>query len=232
MNIKSNFLIFLILLLQFSFSNIWDNIYTQSNSPHFIIDDNFEINLLNIETNSTAGELLLSSELGLIKLSLILSELNTNDSFIQIIINFNNGKIYFDTEEKCLYKYMSLVEQLSPKFIVSAYDLLSYFSEDENNYHYIITNPFEISDNYNDTVLLLANNILNDFENNFKRYETIYDKNLYADFIIGKKENKIKGIDIKTSYGLINFKTEFKAYNLTIEQFFGIHDPEQCVEYQ
>ena len=231
MNIIFNILIFLFLLFQFSFSNIWDNIYTQSNSPHFIIDDNFQIDLLNIETNATAGELLLSSELRLIKLSLILSELNTNDSFIQIIINFNNGKIYFDTEEKCLYKYMSLIEQLSPKFIVSAYDLLSYFSQDENNYHYIITNPFEFSDN-NTKVLLLANNILNDFENNFKRYESIYDKDLYADFIIDKNERKIKGIDIKTSYGLINFKTDFKAYNITKEQFFGIHDPEQCVEYQ
>ena len=120
---------------------------------------------------------------------------------------------------------------MSPKFIVSAYDLLSYFSQDENNYHYIITNPFEFSDN-NTKVLLLANNILNDFENNFKRYETIYDKDLYADFIIDKNERKIKGIDIKTSYGLINFKTDFKAYNITKEQFFGIHDPEQCVEYQ
>ena len=231
MNIIFNILIFLFLLFLFSISNIWDNIYTQSNSPHFIIDDNFQIDLLNIETNATAGELLLSSELRLIKLSLILSELNTNDSFIQIIINFNNGKIYFDTEEKCLYKYMSLIEQLSPKFIVSAYDLLSYFSQDENNYHYIITNPFEFSDN-NTKVLLLANNILNDFENNFKRYESIYDKDLYADFIIDKNERKIKGIDIKTSYGLINFKTDFKAYNITKEQFFGIHDPEQCVEYQ
>ena len=231
MNIIFNILIFLFLLFQFSFSNIWDNIYTQSNSPHFIIDDNFQIDLLNNETNATAGELLLSSELRLIKLSLILSELNTNDSFIQIIINFNNGKIYFDTKEKCLYKYMSLIEQLSPKFIVSAYDLLSYFSQDENNYHYIITNPFEFSDN-NTKVLLLANNILNDFENNFKRYESIYDKDLYADFIIDKNERKIKGIDIKTSYGLINFKTDFKAYNITKEQFFGIHDPEQCVEYQ
>ena len=228
MNIIFNILIFL--LFQFSISNIWDNIYTQSNSPHFIIDDNFQIDLLNIETNATAGELLLSSELRLIKLSLILSELNTNDSFIQIIINFNNGKIYFDTEEKCLYKYMSLIEQLSPKFIVSAYDILSYFSEDENNYHYIITNPFEFSNN--NKVLLLANKILNDFENNFKRYESIYDKDLYADFIIDKNESKIKGIDIKTSYGLINFKTEFKAYNITKEQFFGIHDPEQCVQYQ
>ena len=231
MNIIFNILIFLFLLFQFSISNIWDNIYTQTNSPHFIIDDNFQIDLLNIETNATAGELLLSSELRLIKLSLILSELNTNDSFIQIIINFNNGKIYFDTEEKCLYKYISLIEQLSPKFIVSAYDLLSYFSQDENNYHYIITNPFEFSDN-NTKVLLLANNILNDFENNFKRYESIYDKDLYADFIIDKNERKIKGIDIKTSYGLINFKTDFKAYNITKEQFFGIHDPEQCVEYQ
>ena len=231
MNIIFNILIFLFLLFQFSFSNIWDNIYTQSNSPHFIIDDNFQIDLLNIETNATAGELLLSSELRLIKLSLILSELNTNDSFIQIIINFNNGKIYFDTVEKCLYKYMSLIEQLSPKFIVSAYDILSYFSQDENNFHYIITNPFEFSDN-NTKVLLLANNILNDFENNFKRYESIYDKDLYADFIIDKNERKIKGIDIKTSYGLINFKTDFKAYNITKEQFFGIHDPEQCVEYQ
>ena len=231
MNIIYNILIFLFLLFQFSFSNIWDNIYTQSNSPHFIIDDNFQIDLLNIETNATAGELLLSSELRLIKLSLILSALNTNDSFIQIIINFNNGKIYFDTEEKCLYKYMSLIEQLSPKFIVSAYDILSYFSQGENNYHYIITNPFEFSDN-NTKVLLLANKILNDFENNFKRYETIYDKDLYADFIIDKNERKIKGIDIKTSYGLINFKTDFKAYNITKEQFFGIHDPEQCVEYQ
>ena len=231
MNIIFNILIFLFLLFQFSFSNIWDNIYTQSNSPHFIIDDNFQIDLLNIETNATAGELLLSSELRLIKLSLILSELNTNDSFIQIIINFNNGKIYFDTEEKCLYKYISLIEQLSPKFIVSAYDILSYFSQDENNYHYIITNPFEFSDN-NNKVLLLANNILNDFENNFKRYESIYDKDLYADFIIDKNERKIKGIDIKTSFGLINFKTDFKAYNITKEQFFGIHDPEQCVEYQ
>ena len=227
-----NFLIaFLLSLLKLSLSNVWDNIFTQANSPHYNIAENFEIKLFNIEANTTAGQILVSSELGLIKLSLILSEENEEDSFIQIIINFNNGKIYFDTEEKCLYKYMSLIEQLSPKFIVSAYDLLSYFSQDENNYHYIITNPFEFSDN-NTKVLLLANNILNDFENNFKRYESIYDKDLYADFIIDKNERKIKGIDIKTSFGLINFKTDFKAYNITKEQFFGIHDPEQCVEYQ
>ena len=84
--------------------------------------------------------------MGLIKISLILSESNIDDSFIQIIINFNEGKVYFDTEEKCLYKYIDLIEQVSPKFIINAYDLLSYFLEDENNYHYIVTNPLEIEE--------------------------------------------------------------------------------------
>ena len=218
-------------LFHFSFSNIWDNIYTQVNSPHFTIDDNFQIDLLNSETNSTAGELLLSSELGLIKLSLILSEANINDSFIQIIIDFNEGKLFFDTEEKCLYKYMELIKQLSPKFIVSAYDILSYFSEDENNYHYIVTNPFESSYS-NNTVILLTKNIVNDFSNNFQKYETIYDKDLYADFVVDKYKMLFKNIEIKTGYGSLKFNTEYKAYNITKEQFQGIHDPDKCVEYK
>ena len=223
-------LLLLFSLFNFSFSNIWDNIYTQVNSPHFTIDDNFQVDLLNSETNSTAGELLLSSELGLIKLSLILSEANINDSFIQIIIDFNAGKLFFDTEEKCLYKYMDLIKQLSPKFIVSAYDILSYFSEDENNYHYIVTNPFE-SSNINNTVISLTKNIIKDFSDNFKIYESIYDKDLYADFVIDKYKSEFKNIEVKTGYGSLNFKTEFKAYNITREQFMGIHDTDQCVEY-
>ena len=60
------------LFFKFISSNIWDNIYTQTNSPHFLIDDNFEVKLLSCENNSTAGQILLSSELGLIKISLIL----------------------------------------------------------------------------------------------------------------------------------------------------------------
>ena len=227
------FFLFLFSLFRFSLSNIWDNIYTQVNSPHFVIDDNFQVNLLNTETNSTAGELLLSSELGLIKLSLILSEGNNNDSFIQITIDFNEGKVFFDTEEKCLYTYMDLIKQMSPKFLVSGYDILSYFTEDENNYHFIVTNPFEISDSKN-TIILLVTNIINDFSNHFKKYESIYDEDLYADFIIhkNKNENEFNSIEIKTIYGLLNFKTQFQAYNITKEQFMGIHNSDQCIEYK
>ena len=223
--------LFLSLLIRLSNSNFWDNIYTQADSPHFVLDDNFQISLLNSEENNIAGEILLSSDLGLIKFSIILSEKNINDSFIQVIINFNNGHIYFDTEEKCFYKYIDLIEQVNPKFIINAYDIFSYFSEDENYYHYIIANPLEISDSNNNIIILLAKEIMNGIENNLKKYKSIFDTNFYVDFIIAKKDNLFNKIHVKTSFGLMELKTEFKPYNSTIEQFNGIHNPSECAEY-
>ena len=223
--------IFLSFLIQLSYSNFWDNIYTQANSPHFVLDDNFQIKLFSSESNTLAGEILLSSDLSLIKLSLILSEKNINDSFIQVIINFNNGMIYFDTEEKCFYKYIDLIEQVNPKFIINAYDILSYFSEDENYYHYIITNPLEITDSNNNRIILLAKEIMNDIRNNFNKYKSIFDTNFYVDFIIAKNEGLFNKIQVKTSYGVMELKTEFKPYNSTIEQFNEIHNPGECAEY-
>ena len=228
-----NFLIaFLLSLLKLSLSNVWDNIFTQANSPHYNIAENFEIKLFNIEANTTAGQMLVSSELGLIKLSLILSEENEEDSFIQILVNFTNGKVYFDTEEKCLYKYIDLIGQVTPKFILNAYDILSYFSQDENYYHYIVTNPLKTSEVNNNAVLLLAKEIINDFGKNYKKYQNIYDENLYADFFVDKKEEIIKTIKVKTEYGLLRFNTEYAAYNITIDQFMGIHNTSNCTEYE
>ena len=223
---------FLLSLLGLSLSNVWDNIFTQANSPHYNIAENFEIKLFNIEANTTAGQILVSSELGLIKLSLILSEENEEDSFIQILVNFTNGKVYFDTEEKCLYKYIDLIGQVTPKFILNAYDILSYFSQDENYYHYIVTNPLKTSEVNNNAVLLLAKEIINDFGKNYKKYQNIYDENLYADFFVDKKEEIIKTIKVKTEYGLLRFNTEYAAYNITIDQFMGIHNTSNCTEYE
>ena len=223
---------FLLSLLGLSLSNVWDNIFTQANSPHYNIAENFEIKLFNIEANTTAGQILVSSELGLIKLSLILSEENEEDSFIQILVNFTNGKVYFDTEEKCLYKYIDLIGQVTPKFILNAYDILSYFSQDENYYHYIVTNPLKTSEVNNNAVLLLAKEIINDFGKNYKKYQNIYDENLYADFLVDKKEEIIKTIKVKTEYGLLRFNTEYAAYNITIDQFMGIHNTSNCTEYE
>jgi len=218
-------------LLKISLSNVWDNIYTQANSPHYVIADNFEIKLLNIEENITAGEILVSSELGLMKLSLILTEENEDDSFIQILLNFTEGKIYFDIQEKCLYKYFDMLKEITPKFILNGYDIFSYFDEDKNNYHYIVTNPLESPNTKDNRILFLAKEILNDFGTIFKKYKSIYDKDLYADFLVDKIEEKIKTIQIKTTYGFMKLNTEYKAYNIIIDQFKGIHDPKNCTEY-
>ena len=218
-------------LLKISLSNVWDNIYTQANSPHYVIADNFEIKLLNIEENITAGEILVSSELGLMKLSLILAEENEDDSFIQILLNFTEGKIYFDIQEKCLYKYFDMLKEITPKFILNGYDIFSYFDEDKNNYHYIVTNPLESPNTKDNRILFLAKEILNDFGTIFKKDKSIYDKDLYADFLVDKIEEKIKTIQIKSTYGFMKLNTECKAYNITIDQFKGIHDPKDCTEY-
>ena len=218
-------------LLKLSLCNIWDNMYTQANSPHYILADNFEVKLLNIEDDSTAGEILVSSELGLMKLSFILTEENEEDSFIQIILNFTNGKIYFDMQEKCLYKYFDILEEISPKFILYAYDIFSYFDKDENYYHYIVTNPLETSDTKNNTILFLAKEIIKDFGTIFKKQKSIYDKDLYVDFLVDRIEEKIKTIQIKATYGFMKLNTAYKAYNITKEQFIGIHDPKNCTEY-
>ena len=218
-------------LLKISLSNVWDNIYTQANSPHYVIADNFEIKLLNIEENITAGEILVSSELGLMKLSLILTEENEDDSFLQILLNFTEGKIYFDIQEKCLYKYFDMLKEITPKFILNGYDIFSYFDEDKNNYHYIVTNPLESPNTKDNRILFLAKEILNDFGTIFKKDKSIYDKDLYADFLVDKIEEKIKTIQIKTTYGFMKLNTEYKAYNITIDQFKGIHDHKDCMEY-
>ena len=226
-----------IFLLSFLFflinSNIWDNIYSQEKSPHFNIPDNFQIILRNEKDNSIAGELLVSSELKLIKCSFILDESNSVDDFIQLTIDFNNGRIYFDTQEKCVYQWYDIVGQISPKFILNAYDLLSYFSEDENYYHYLIINPLELAEVDEvqiNKIPTLVKNILNSL-NKIVLQKTIYDKPFYGDFIIDKKELSIKSITIKTVSVLNSFNTSFRSYNVEKESFKGFHSLENCVEY-
>ena len=222
-----------ILLLSIQ-SNIWDNIYSQSKSPHFYIPDNFQITLTNEKDGSLAGELFVSSRLNLIKLSFILDESNEKDAFIQLLIDFKTGKIYFDTEEKCVYIYYDIVEQISPKFILNAYDLLSFFSEDENYYHYVVINPLslaEVDDEVN-IVAKIFKNILLGLEKNILENKTIYDKPFYGDFIISKEELKLKALTVKARDTLNTFNTDYNAYDIEKEKFNVIHNLTECTEYK
>ena len=228
------FFISIILLLNIQ-SNIWDNIYSQSKSPHFSIPDNFQITLMNEKDGSTAGELFVSSNLNLIKFSFILDESNSKDAFIHLLIDFKEGKIYFDTEEKCVYQYYDIVEQISPKFIINAYDLLSYFSEDDNYYHYVVINPLSLADVDDDEANKLSKllkTVLFDLEKNILESKTIYDKPFYGDFMIDKTTLTIKSVAIKARNTLNTFNTLYKVYDVEKEKFKAIHNLNECTEYK
>jgi hypothetical protein len=229
----------IIYLISFSFlillsnSNIWDNIYSQANSPQFTIPEEFKIKLLNEKDNSTMGEIYVSCNLSLVKLAFILDESNGEDSFIHLLADFNEGRIYFDTAEKCVYLYYDIVEQVSPKFLLNAYDLLSYFSEDSVNYHYIVTNPLEVEqvDDQVRTLPSLLSRILHDVDRIVLKNQTIYDKSFYVDFLIGKNDINLKSLSVKAKDIFINFYAEFNNTELNRDQFKGIHPLSECREY-
>lgn len=215
-------------------SNLWDNIFSQSKSPHSTLPDNFELFLVNEKDNTIAGDLLMSTEHNLTKFSFVLDESNGQDPFIQLLIDFNKGRLYIDTQEKCFYQYINLIEQLCPKFILNAYDLLSYFSEDANDYHYVVINPLEIAEVDEDDINKLPSllrNILLFFGKVTKKYNSIYDKDFYGDFIIDKNKQIIRALTVKTRNAMTTFGTIFKAYDIDKEKFNGLHKLEDCIEY-
>ena len=235
MAIKILNLLIITILLILTNSNLWDNIYSQSSSPHFSIPDNFQMLLKNEKDDSTAGELFVSSELNLIKFSFILDESNVKEAFIHLLIDFNTGKIYFDTQEKCVYLWYDLVGQITTKFLLNAYDLLSYFKEEERYYHYIVINPLELTEVDEEKinkVPSLIKNVLINLDKIVLQKKTIYDKSFYGDFIIDKKELTIKSLTIKTLNSLNTFNTNVNSYNIEKERFNGIHNLEDCFEYK
>ena len=226
--------IFLILLFFTSiYANIWDNIYSQAKSPRLVIPKDFQLTLRSENSDSTIGEIYLNSEENLIKLSLVLDELGSKDEFIHIIFNFNEGKIYFDTQEKCVYQYYEMVEQLSVDFFLNAYDLLTYFSEDNDNFYYTLVNPLEISvaDDKINKIPSLISNVLKNVKNLVKS-NNIYDSEYYGDFIIDKQTLKIKAISIKTGELVTRVSTDYKSGAFDKERFKAIHNLTECIEYK
>ena len=204
--------------------NLWDNIYSNANSPQTPLPDNFELDIFNEIDNSIAGILYASTSLNLFKFSFILDENNSADNFTHILIDFNNSKIYFDTEEKCAYKEFNLLSQISAKFILNAYDLFSYCNEDEESYHYVVVNPLELTE-----VDQIKNVIFNNFLNEKK---SIYDKAFYADFIVDKGLQKLVDVKIRSSNSISSFKTSTKIYEVELEKFNLTHNISECVEYK
>lgn len=131
----------LFILQPIIYCNIWDNIYSNLNSPQFILPN--ETKLVLYDRNQTKkGELLVSSERNQIKFSLVDYNLTqTNSSIIDIYFNLGNSTISLDYPERCVYKFVDNLSLFNVKFLMSAYDLLTFYKDIGDYYEYTFSNP-------------------------------------------------------------------------------------------
>ena len=108
MKINANFFFFLLLTLKGILCNIWDNIYSNLNSPQYEIPEEFKMTLINDLTQETISELFVSSSLNKVKLTLIMQkQANEMNRFINFVVDMSNGTMTVDSEDKCLYRNIS-----------------------------------------------------------------------------------------------------------------------------
>ena len=199
------FKIFLILIAYIK-CNLWDNIFSHQiriKKNLFELSEEFEIDLFSDEKKiNFMGKIYASCKLNKFKLIFNLknNSLNKEDYFLNIIGDLNKSSVLLINEEKCNNYSVNLFNNLTIKFFLNSYDLISYFyNVNETINYYIITNPLQIKIN--------------------NKFETIFDKEFYINFITNL--NNLSNIEIKYYNFKAKFYTELKKKDF-IEKDFDI----------
>ena len=199
------FKIFLILIAYIK-CNLWDNIFSHQiriKKNLFELPEEFEIDLFSDKKKiNFMGKIYVSCKLNKFKLIFNLNNnsLNKEDYFLNIIGNLNKSSVLLINEEKCNNYSVNLFNNLTIKFFLNSYDLISYYyNVNETIDYYIITNPLQIKIN--------------------NKFETIFDKEFYINFITNL--NNLSNIEIKYYNFKAKFYTELKKKDF-IEKDFDI----------
>jgi len=144
-NIFTSLLIITSFIGNYITCNIWDNIFSQLNSPQLFLPNESKIEIFN--KNNKMMEVLISSEKNTLKVSLLdknlvknVTGLNSSD-IVDIYINFTNTFISLDFQDSCTFKNISILNKFKLKFFLASYDILTLFKNGEIYYEYIFTNP-------------------------------------------------------------------------------------------
>jgi hypothetical protein len=125
--------------------NIWDNIFSQLNSPQLVLPSESKVELFNKENKMM--EVLISSQRNILKVSLLDKNLVKNvtgqnsSDIVDIYVNFTNTFVSFDFEDSCRFKNISVLNKFQLKFFLASYDILTLFKNGEIFYEYVFTNP-------------------------------------------------------------------------------------------
>ena len=203
MQINANFFFFLLLTLKGILCNIWDNIYSNVNSPQYEIPEEFKMTLINDLTQETISELFVSSSLNKVKLTLIMQkQANEMNRFINFVVDMSNGTMTVDSEDKCLYRNISGLNKFTVKFFLNSYDLFSYFKENETFYDYVITNPLSYNDSLKEII------------------KTVYDQPYYVNLRVNKEKLSLEKVVVNyENVQAITMTPKMEYRNMTEEDF-------------
>lgn len=203
MKINANFLFFLLIALKGILCNIWDNIYSNVNSPQYEIPEEFKMTLVNDLTEETISELFVSSSLNKVKLTLIMEkQANEANRFINFVVDMSNGTMTVDSEDKCLYRNILGLNKFTVKFFLNSYDLFSYFKENETFYDYVITNPLSYNDSLKEII------------------KTVYDQPYYVNLRVNKEKLSLEKVVVNyANVQAITMTPKMEYRNMTEEDF-------------
>ena len=203
MKINANFFFFLLLTVKGILCNIWDNIYSNVNSPQYEIPEEFKMTLINDLTQETISELFVSSSLNKVKLTLIMQkQANEMNRFINFVVDMSNGTMTVDSEDKCLYRNISGLNKFTVKFFLNSYDLFSYFKENETFYDYVITNPLSYNDSLKEII------------------KTVYDQSYYVNLRVNKEKLSLEKVVVNyENVQAITMTPKMEYRNMTEEDF-------------
>lgn len=203
MKINANFFFFLLLTLKGILCNIWDNIYSNVNSPQYEIPEEFKMTLINDLTQETIAELFVSSSLNKVKLTLVMQkQANEMNRFINFVVDMSNGTMTVDSEDKCLYRNISGLNKFTVKFFLNSYDLFSYFKENETFYDYVITNPLSYNDSLKEII------------------KTVYDQPYYVNLRVNKEKLSLEKVVVNyENVQAITMTPKMEYRNMTEEDF-------------
>lgn len=227
--------------LQVITCNIWDNIFTNLNSPHYTLKEEIKLNFYNDE--KLFMRTIASVKLNMIRISLDDEEVRNliapQSGIIDFVIDFNNSTLSIDFLDNCSYKNISAIKALTTKFALEAYDLLFYYQSLGNYHTYTYTSALKegmrSETNKNLRRLIDENEKVDswrnlNYQNLNKMLNDIVEQNALIIIEVDKDTNRIENLILKTKKILVPLfmlTPKFDETPITLEDFSLAH---KCTE--
>jgi len=152
-------------------------------------------------------------------------QVKSQNSIVDIFINFTSGIINLEYPEDCKYLNVTQLTKFSSKFFLVSYDFLTLFKQEETFFNYILMNPFN---NINEKKLITSINNSKNSTSQFLQMQS-QEKSLIQKFNELKENNTILSqfIELLKNLGIFDFNDKFNSkFKEDIQLHFNVDKKE------